>query len=501
MEFDPDVNQDLIIAGATYRIAQHPSIAEPWPHVQSGGMGKVYHLTRGTEHWALKVLDDAFRRADVVRQADQLHTLAATPGLRVCERTVLTRTQHAPLLQQYPDLEYAILMPWIVGDTWSEVIQTRSCMPPLQCLVLARSLANTLAGLESRTIAHCDLSGSNLIFPASLHTHGSRASQPAVRIELVDVEQLYAPGLARPAKLLCGTPGYTHDPFTEEELWSPVADRFAGAVLLAEILGWCSETVRKAASKESYFAPEEMHQSCQRYALLMRALQTTWSEAVADLFGRAWSPHPLAACPSFAEWQEALNRLKEESVRRGFVKPILDHLRQRLRQMGRAVLSEVRSKMDAACRQRRAEPEPLPEDQSFVDREEAAYLIAEALRCLRQMELPKAHVHLELAEICAPPHLRPRIAVAARDVSLNNLRCARRAIEAIAAQLPALDTRSSHWTNVSLVLLLVVLVVMIGLLIAVSGAAAQGSNTTSLDTSLVLLLGEQPGLCPELPGL
>jgi hypothetical protein len=44
------------------------------------------------------------------------------------------------------------------------------------------------------------------------------------------------------------------------------------------------------------------------------------------------------------------NATNKESVRSHVVKPVLDHLRQRLSQMDRAVLSDVRSKMDEACR-------------------------------------------------------------------------------------------------------------------------------------------------------
>jgi Tol biopolymer transport system component len=129
------------------------------------------------------------------------------------------------------------------------------------------------------------------------------------RRSIVDVEGLYAPGLPRPEALPSGSSGYAHRT-AREGLWGPTADRFAGAVLLAEMLGWGDETVREACYGETYFDPAEMPAqggaTPPRYRTLTAALARHYGQPVADLFERAWRSETLADCPTFGEWLVAL---------------------------------------------------------------------------------------------------------------------------------------------------------------------------------------------------
>jgi WD40 repeat protein len=167
-----------------------------------------------------------------------------------------------------------------------------------QSLVLANALLDILTRLEQSGIAHSDISSSNVIV-----TSGNKPS-----LELVDVEQLYAPGLETPKILLASSPGYAHAK-SASGLWQPEADRFAGAVLLAEILGWCDKRICAAAGGEiaqSYFRPGEEQTDCERYRLLHAVLYKKWGEPVADLFQKAWRAKELSQCPTFAEWKLAI---------------------------------------------------------------------------------------------------------------------------------------------------------------------------------------------------
>jgi len=119
------------------------------------------------------------------------------------------------------------------------------------------------------------------------------------------VEQLCAPGVARPLALPAGSPGYAHRT-AAAGLWQPEGDRFAGAVLLAELLGWCDEPVREAAWGESYFAPDELQGNGEHRRTLAAALDRRWGSAVAALFQRAWDSETLADCPTFGEWLVSL---------------------------------------------------------------------------------------------------------------------------------------------------------------------------------------------------
>lgn len=202
-------------------------------------------------------------------------------------------------------------MPWIEGPTWTQVISERRPLPPEQSLLLAHTLVDILVRMEERGLAHCDLSGSNVLLPAlsTLSDAGSYHS-----IELVDVEQLYSSDLKRPEVLTVASAGYAHKS-APQDLWSAISDRFAGAVLLTEMLGWCDAKIRDAAWGESYFAQDEMQKDNSRYQSLATSLETYWGHTVATLFERAWNSETLLDCPTFGEWVVALpeTALKRET--------------------------------------------------------------------------------------------------------------------------------------------------------------------------------------------
>ena len=86
---------------------------------------------------------------------------------------------------------------------------------------------------------------------------GSEAPEGAA-VELVDVEQMYSPKMDRPDVLLAGSPGYAAHRTVHSGLWSSYADRFAGAVIIAEMLGWSDPAIVNRAWGESYFDQHEM---------------------------------------------------------------------------------------------------------------------------------------------------------------------------------------------------------------------------------------------------
>ncbi len=178
-----------------------------------------------------------------------------------------------------------------------------------QSLILGRAFAQILAEMEESRLAHCDLSGPNVLLPA-LAREAIQLAPANYPIELVDVEQMYGPALDRPEFIPGGSPGYAaHKAYQSapQGFWEPRADRFAGAVLLVEMLGWCDEQVRAVAWGESYFDPAEMQeQESERYKLLSTVLQQRWGGEAATLFEQAWSSVSLDDCPNFGQWLVAL---------------------------------------------------------------------------------------------------------------------------------------------------------------------------------------------------
>jgi formylglycine-generating enzyme required for sulfatase activity len=289
MTFQPDPNQTLSIDDINYVVTEHPS-APGIPYGQEGRAATVFQLTSPSGTFAFKVFKPRFRTPSLVTQAEQLTQYAGLPGLQVCQRIVLTPFRHAPLLRTEPDLTYAVLMPWVEGTTWQEMVAIKTTITPRQSLAAARELAKILALMEERSMAHCDISGSNLILSPDL-----------TAVSLVDVEGIYAPTLNRPEALPSGSPGYAHKS-VQGGVWSPQADRFSGAVILAEMLGLCLDVVKTHSWGETFFEPAELQQESPRYQTLVSGLRSFWGEAVVNLFQRVWKSDRLVDCPTFGEW-------------------------------------------------------------------------------------------------------------------------------------------------------------------------------------------------------
>ena len=293
--FQPNVDQIIEIDGASYRFSEHPN-APGMVYGQEGRQAIVYKLvTEEGEAQALKVFKPVFRNPSLVSLADQISPYAQLPGLEVCQRTVLTPSRHAQALRESPDIIYAVLMKWIEGPTWLEVMLEKEKFTPENALLIAKNLSTVMVRMEERGLAHSDLSAANLILSPSL----SQAET-----SLVDVEGIFAPGLIKPDPLPAGSPGYAHKT-APQGVWSSQADRFSGAVLMAEILGFCAAEVRARAWGESYFNPRHMQQENEETDLMISALQNTWGDTIANLFQRAWRSSTLAECPTFGEWMVA----------------------------------------------------------------------------------------------------------------------------------------------------------------------------------------------------
>ncbi|HNR95910.1 MAG TPA: SUMF1/EgtB/PvdO family nonheme iron enzyme [Anaerolineae bacterium] len=291
MSFQPTAGGSLIIDGVTWKFGEHP-LARGMPYGQEGRQAVVYQLVSGGESRALKVFKARFRVPGLVFLGEQMARYSSLPGLSVCSRTVLTPQNHATTLRGNADLLYAVLMPWIEGPTWMQVLLEKRELSAGQSLSLARGLADVLATMEQRTVAHCDLSGPNVLLP---ELGGGRG------LALVDVEQMFAPELRQPETLPGGSPGYAHRSVAGG-LWAGNADRFAGALLLAEMLGWCDTRVRSSAWGESYFDPAEVQHACPRLEILREVLDQHWGGAVAGLLDRAWRSDTLSECATLGEW-------------------------------------------------------------------------------------------------------------------------------------------------------------------------------------------------------
>jgi len=294
-----ELNELITIDNAVYHVAEHPALPGV-PYIQRGARGFVIQLkSPGPERYALKYFKLKYRVPDLVSIGKALRQYADLPGLRAAYRTVFTTQTHPELIRRYPALEYGVLMPWLPGTTWFDVITRRVPLSALESLQLAQTAARVLAALEARGLAHCDIAGANVMV--------DRANQ---RVELVDIEEMYGATLPRPVEFPAGQDGYQHKRSAIKGQWSAVGDRFGAAVLIAELLGWHNARIRENSADEHYFAASEVQQPDSPRFLLMRdLLRADYAPEIADTFEAAWRSADLADCPPLAIWQSVLNRL------------------------------------------------------------------------------------------------------------------------------------------------------------------------------------------------
>ncbi|WP_342417542.1 hypothetical protein NST83_10620 [Paenibacillus sp. FSL R10-2782] len=314
MSFQPNPGDELIINGTAYVIGRHP-VAPGLAYAQAGRQGIVYQLNAksGAPHEAkaLKVFFPKFRIPAMVYQSEHMEAYGDISGLQVCKRDVLTPERNGSLIAEQPDLLYAVLMPWIHGTTWFDCLTAQQQLETSDSLALARALAGIGSAMEQKGLAHCDLSAPNVMLPFFSEVELPEGTSA---VELVDVEQMYSTKMDRPDALLAGSPGYAAHRTVHSGLWSAYADRFAGAIIIGEMLGWSDRVVVDKAWGESYFDQHEMQTPCERYYILRKSLEARWGSKVVELFSRAWDSQDLSSCPTFGEWLVVLNALTEQEI-------------------------------------------------------------------------------------------------------------------------------------------------------------------------------------------
>lgn len=293
MTFRPHINDAIQIEGTQYTFKEHPA-ARGMPYGQTGRKATVFQVEAEQQLFALKVFTPAHREPRTSTTAGYLKQFSGIPGLQVCNRTVITPETHGSLLAEHPDLAYAVLMPWVEGETWQELMVIGRMLTPDQSRGIASELIRILDQMEQKGLAHCDISGPNVL--VGLQNH---------QVSLVDVEDMYAAGLPKPDFVSSGSAGYSHRS-VKHGSWSLVSDRFAGAILIAEMLGWSDERVRRLAFGEQYFDLAEIQEGSERYQVMLQVLRERWGNGIVAAFSRAWYSNSLEECPSFAEWAQLM---------------------------------------------------------------------------------------------------------------------------------------------------------------------------------------------------
>jgi hypothetical protein len=310
-DFHPHLGMSVTIRTSSYGFMPHPIFSADMDEVFGieGGEALIYQLQdlATGELWALKVFKPQYRGEHVARSVAALAPYAHLPGLLLGNRLCLTEESAPDLIGRYPQLEYAVLMPWIIGRTWAGLLADRTAgeqYTRVAASTLALSTAQVLWELEAHHLAHTDIASGNVI------------CLPDWSIALLDIENLYVPGTARPRQQSMGTPGYQHRSMDSSGYWRPDGDRFAGAILLAEMLSWWDPLVRSLApdGAESLFQPYELQEvGLPRWQAMRDAIWEICPPAL-QLFDGAWASRDLSECPELGSWAVCLLQTRDQPM-------------------------------------------------------------------------------------------------------------------------------------------------------------------------------------------
>ena len=295
-----DANERIVIEGKPYRVTEHPALPGI-PYLQRGARGFVIQLAAPDgERMALKYFKLKYRVPDLVKVATSLRRYADLPGMKAARRTVFTNETHASLISQYPALEYGMLMPWLPGMTWYDLITSKAPISPNESIRLAQSAVGVLATLEDHGLAHTDIAGANVM-----------VDRRSIDVQLVDIEEIYGPDQPPPVEFPAGQDGYQHKQGRQHGQWNANGDRFSAAMLIAEILGWSDARLRQNSADEHFFAAAEMQDpSSARFRMMSQVLHDRYGVEIAALFEQAWTSAALDNSPSLVTWRDALSALQ-----------------------------------------------------------------------------------------------------------------------------------------------------------------------------------------------
>ena len=302
--FRPNCGMPINIASIECEFMPHPIYANQ-VFMLEGSEAFIFQL-RSTEQktsYALKAMKPSYRGEYVSRCAKELLSHYQMPGLHLGYRFCLTRESAPAIVAAYPDLEYAVVMPWLQATTWAGLMQDKSAGSTYlseRARKLALETVRVLQYLEKRHMAHTDIAGNNVFLSSDL-----------TAIQLLDLDGMYFETAYLPQMRRRGSTGYQHRHLTNDGQWHHAGDRFAGAILLTEMLTWCDPLVRALTPEnaESLFQVEELQTVDFPLWQAVRSSLFAIDIQILHLFDQAWASSHLMECPDFFTWRQCLERV------------------------------------------------------------------------------------------------------------------------------------------------------------------------------------------------
>lgn len=296
--FSPQPGDRVDLFGRTLTVQPHP--ANPsFAFSSEGQRATVYQLRAedGREILALKVFKKRYREPELAQGFGRLAKLRRLPGMRAAQREIISSSD--PVLSLYPDLEYSMLMPWIQGKTWYDLLvsarKTGVHLDMTSAVRLCEQFLRVMGALEASGIAHTDISPGNVTI--EMADSG---------VQLLDLEDAYIPGSPPPRFQNMGSAGYRHASAGQVSFWRPDGDRYSAAVLAAEMLVLSNPDLASDSTDEGYFIGDYRSDAANQ----RRSRAEPWLHSISpeftQFFQQAWWAKDLSACPELKKLHTAI---------------------------------------------------------------------------------------------------------------------------------------------------------------------------------------------------
>jgi hypothetical protein len=305
--FAPKANEEILLFGERYIVQAHPSI----PHLPFSSEGRralVCQLkNRKGEYYAFKVFKKKYRDQTLVSSASLLLRVESFEGMRAAKRRIVMPGDS--VLKSYSNLEYAMLMPWVSGTTWFDILQRAAkdgfrLLQP-DAIRLCQRFLKVLDGLEAAGIAHTDISAGNVAVDLK-----------ALDVQLLDLEDLFITGASAPPHQNAGSKGYRHHTCDiGKTCWCPEGDRYAAAILAAEILILTNEKLARKSTEDGFFIGHCRSVEGNNRFREAKAWLKTIAPGFSQLFESAWNAGALVECPKIATLRAAVDEVVRQTPR------------------------------------------------------------------------------------------------------------------------------------------------------------------------------------------
>jgi hypothetical protein len=305
--FDPKANEEIVLFGERYVVQSHPSISH-LPFSSEGRRALVCQLKNHKgEYYALKVFKKKYRDHILVSSASLLLGVEGFEGMRAARRRIVMPGD--PIVKSYSNLEYAMLMPWVFGATWFDILQRAAKdgfrLPRTDAIHLCQRFLKVLDGLEAAGIAHTDISAGNVAVDLK-----------ALDVQLLDLEDLFITGVVAPPHQNAGSKGYRHHTCDlGKTCWCPEGDRYAAAIMAAEILILADAQLAGKVTEDGFFIGHCRTIEGNNRFREAKARLNPIAPRFTQLLESSWNAGTLKECPTIAALRAAIDDVARQTPR------------------------------------------------------------------------------------------------------------------------------------------------------------------------------------------